>query len=86
MYKGKSAEELRWEDYQRNDKGGAAPAGTPGAFGAAPAGSPGAFGAASTPAYGAPNAAASPFGVGGAFGAPAQSTPAFGQPQQAGQE
>ena len=90
-YKGKCVEELRFEDYQRNDKGGASGVASPGgAFGAQPA-APGAFGttpggafgapAAASPGFGAQPAATGAFGApatGGAFGAPAASTPGFG--------
>jgi Spt5 C-terminal nonapeptide repeat binding Spt4 len=86
-YAGKSAEELRWEDYQDGVKGGpGTPStggtslfGSPSPFGgAAPAASPSPFGAPqSTPGFGAPQQQAAP--AFGGFGA--ASTPAFGAPQ-----
>ncbi|CAI5481033.1 unnamed protein product [Closterium sp. Yama58-4] len=85
-YKNKSPEELRWEDYQRGDKGGPAPAQAGGGLFGQPAAAASPFGAAAAaPAFG--SAPANPFGQAStpslfgsaapAFGA-AASTPAFG--------
>lgn len=74
-YAGKSVEELRWEDYQDNVKGGtggpASPGTTGGLFGA-PAATP----TTSASPFGAP--AGSPFGATSAPAFGASSTPAFG--------
>ena len=74
-YAGKCVEELRWEDYQDNVKGGtggpASPGTTGGLFGA-PAATP----AANPSPFGAPGA--SPFGATSAPAFGAASTPAFG--------
>ncbi|CAI5969830.1 unnamed protein product [Closterium sp. NIES-65] len=88
-YKNKSPEELRWEDYQRGDKGGPAPAQAGGGlFGQPAAAAASLFGAAAAaPAFG--STAANPFGQAStpslfgsaapAFGAAAPgATPAFG--------
>ncbi|PIA38974.1 hypothetical protein AQUCO_02700272v1 [Aquilegia coerulea] len=78
VYKDKSHEELRWEDYQLGDKGGPSTAAQPAAqsnlFGT-PATQPNPFGAPAAPSnpFGAPAAPSNP------FGAPAQSNP-FGTP------
>ncbi|XP_057522395.1 nuclear pore complex protein NUP98A-like isoform X2 [Amaranthus tricolor] len=74
-YKDKSHEELRWEDYQRNDKGGPSPAGqsTPGLnFGASPSTAQSSPFATST--FGQPTS--NPFGT----PAPAQSNPFGAKP------
>ncbi|GJP52637.1 hypothetical protein CLOM_g11740 [Closterium sp. NIES-68] len=92
-YKNKSPEELRWEDYQRGDKGGPAPAQAGGGlFGQPAAGAASPFGAAATPTFGSPGltgaSPTNPFGQASTpslFGSPAPSfgaapaaTPAFG--------
>ncbi|CAA7400171.1 unnamed protein product [Spirodela intermedia] len=85
VYKDKSHEELRWEDYQRGDKGGPSPAGQAAGGFSFPSTQPSPFGATSTfgqtPAFS--SAATSPFGQKPAFGSTgfgASSTPAFSSP------
>ncbi|KAL3651060.1 hypothetical protein CASFOL_007463 [Castilleja foliolosa] len=75
VYKDKSHEELRWEDYQLGDKGGPAPAsqGTSvGAFGNT------GFGTSSTSTFG--QTSANPFSSSASSNQFAQKTPAFGSP------
>ncbi|MQL98026.1 hypothetical protein Taro_030714 [Colocasia esculenta] len=85
VYKEKSHEELRWEDYQRGDKGGPSTAGqAAGAFGfpsaqTSPFGSTNTFG--QTPAFS--SATTNPFGQKPTFGSTgfgASSTPSFSSP------
>ncbi|CAA6663681.1 unnamed protein product [Spirodela intermedia] len=90
VYKDKSHEELRWEDYQRGDKGpsivpGSKPGGQAAGGFSFPSTQPSPFGATSTfgqtPAFS--SAATSPFGQKPAFGSTgfgASSTPAFSSP------
>ncbi|CAA3022457.1 nuclear pore complex NUP98A isoform X1 [Olea europaea subsp. europaea] len=73
VYKDKSHEELRWEDYQLGDKGGPAPASQ--STGAVGFGSSG-FGSSSTPAFG--QSSANPFSSSTASNPFASKTPAFG--------
>ncbi|KAF5192240.1 Nuclear pore complex protein nup98a [Thalictrum thalictroides] len=89
VYKDKSHEELRWEDYQLGDKGGpsttAQPAAQSNPFGA-PAAQSNPFGApaAQPNPFGAPAAQPNPFGAPAAqpnpFGAPAAQPNPFGAP------
>ncbi|CAI9759304.1 unnamed protein product [Fraxinus pennsylvanica] len=73
VYKDKSHEELRWEDYQLGDKGGPAPASQ--SAGAVGFGSSG-FGSSTTPAFG--QSSANPFSSSTASNPFASKTPAFG--------
>ncbi|KAL2458326.1 Nuclear pore complex protein [Forsythia ovata] len=73
VYKDKSHEELRWEDYQLGDKGGPSPASQ--STGAVGFGSSG-FGSSSTPAFGQPSA--NPFSSPTSSNPFASKTPTFG--------
>ncbi|XP_020547832.1 nuclear pore complex protein NUP98A isoform X4 [Sesamum indicum] len=75
VYKDKSHEELRWEDYQLGDKGGPAPAGQ--ATAAVGFGSSG-FGSSSTPAFG--QSSANPFSSTTSSNPFAPKTPVFSSP------
>ncbi|KAK4400223.1 Nuclear pore complex protein A [Sesamum angolense] len=75
VYKDKSHEELRWEDYQLGDKGGPAPAGQ--ATAAVGFGSSG-FGTSSTPAFG--QSSANPFSSTTSSNPFAPKTPVFSSP------
>ncbi|KAL8535685.1 hypothetical protein ACS0TY_011357 [Phlomoides rotata] len=75
VYKDKSHEELRWEDYQLGDKGGPAPAGQ--ATTAASFGSSG-FGTTSTPTFG--QTSANPFSSSTSSNPFAPKTPGFSSP------
>ncbi|CAI9772602.1 unnamed protein product [Fraxinus pennsylvanica] len=73
VYKDKSHEELRWEDYQLGDKGGPAPSSqstSAGGFGSS------GFGSSSTPAFG--QSSANPFSSSTTSNPFASKTPAFG--------
>ncbi|KAL0287366.1 UNVERIFIED_CONTAM: Nuclear pore complex protein A [Sesamum angustifolium] len=75
VYKDKSHEELRWEDYQLGDKGGPAPAGqAPAAVGFGSSG----FGTSSTPAFG--QSSANPFSSTTSSNPFAPKTPVFSSP------
>ncbi|KAL2468866.1 Nuclear pore complex protein [Forsythia ovata] len=73
VYKDKSHEELRWEDYQLGDKGGPAPASQ--STGAVGFGSSG-FGSSATPAFG--QSSANPFSSSTSSNPFASKSPAFG--------
>ncbi|KAL0446576.1 UNVERIFIED_CONTAM: Nuclear pore complex protein A [Sesamum latifolium] len=75
VYKDKSHEELRWEDYQLGDKGGPAPAGQ--ATAAVGFGGSG-FGSSSTPAFG--QSSANPFSSTTSSNPFAPKTPVFSSP------
>ncbi|KAI3453280.1 hypothetical protein Pfo_009943 [Paulownia fortunei] len=75
VYKDKSHEELRWEDYQLGDKGGPAPAGQASAvvgFGSS------GFGSSSTPAFG--QSSTNPFSSSTSSNPFAPKTPVFSSP------